>query len=161
MEVADRFWAKVEKTDGCWLWTASTINSGYGAVGFMGHRTTAHRMSWFLAHGSWPDLCVLHRCDVKLCVRPDHLFLGTQADNVRDMDEKGRRRNAQDRKECCIKGHALSGKNVYIGPTGRRNCVTCRRERSTAWQRSHPDRHREAVRRSKAKATAAIINSIT
>ena len=86
-----RFWEKVNKTEGCWLWTASKNAGGYGQFwGFEG-RFLAHRYSWLLHFGDIPpDLCVLHRCDVRVCVRSDHLFLGTAADNVADMISKNR-----------------------------------------------------------------------
>jgi HNH endonuclease len=92
--IADRFWEKVEKTDSCWLWKGARKPLGYGT--FMvkkGRFAIAHRMSWQFAFGDIPSgLHVLHRCDVPACVRPDHLFLGTQADNMADCIEKGRRR---------------------------------------------------------------------
>lgn len=94
--IADRFWPKVEKTDGCWLWAGATNRGGYGKIG-AGARGTGtrdvHRVSWELAFGPIPPgLLVLHRCDVRRCVRPDHLFLGTQRDNVHDARAKGRLR---------------------------------------------------------------------
>jgi hypothetical protein len=85
----DRFWAKVAKSEGCWTWTAS-LNNGYGQFKVSGRMVLAHRISWLLHTGASPDLDVLHRCDNPLCVRPDHLFLGDQAANMRDMATKGR-----------------------------------------------------------------------
>ena len=86
--IEERFWSKVEKTDTCWNWTGAKFNHGYGQ--FM-ERKLAHRVAWELANGPIPDgLCVLHRCDQPLCVRTDHLFLGTRADNNRDRSRKGR-----------------------------------------------------------------------
>lgn len=92
---ADRFWRKVLRpADGCWTWTAATRN-GYGAIGAVRIGNTsylayAHRVSWHLAHGPIVGgLHVLHRCDNKRCVRPDHLFLGTHDDNMRDAAAKG------------------------------------------------------------------------
>lgn len=96
--VIDRFWKKFDRPKkGCWEWKGSTGSAGYGRISF-GHgetnyRTnyTAHRLSWMLFFGPIPDgICVLHRCDNPKCVRPDHLFLGTHTDNMKDRDRKNR-----------------------------------------------------------------------
>ena len=84
------FWSKVDKSGECWLWTGAKTKKGYG-VAWDGKRTQkAHRVSFYLAHGYMPDLCVLHTCDVPNCVNPAHLWLGTRADNNCDMTRKGR-----------------------------------------------------------------------
>lgn len=77
----------------CWYWRGYRDDLGYGVVSYMGeHR--AHRVAYRLFHGPIPDgMKILHRCDVRSCVNPDHLFVGTQADNVADMVAKGRGRN--------------------------------------------------------------------
>lgn len=84
------FWDKVEMLPcepGCWLWTGSFGNNGYGYFS----SELAHRHSWGLANGAIPrGLCVLHKCDVRSCVNPSHLFLGSHADNTADMFKKGR-----------------------------------------------------------------------
>lgn len=87
-----RFWAKVSKTEGCWLWTASVNNKGYGEFNSGNDVIVySHRFSWMIHFGEIPKKTgVLHKCDTPRCVRPDHLFLGTQLDNMRDMTLKGR-----------------------------------------------------------------------
>ena len=91
----DRFWAKVDKTDSCWLWTAAKVRHGYGLFHWpQGDRQaqgTAHRYSWRLHRGEIPaEMFVLHRCDNPSCVNPDHLFLGTHRENMKDKMAKGR-----------------------------------------------------------------------
>lgn len=90
--LVDRFWAKVRKSDGCWLWIGAKNSHGYGYFAVTHNWIVrAHRIAFELTTGPVPvDLHVLHRCDVRACVNPAHLFLGTQLDNVRDMVAKGR-----------------------------------------------------------------------
>jgi hypothetical protein len=89
----ERFWRHVKRSDGCWLWQGGLSTDGYGRIRQPGKRSKvlAHRFSYARHYGPIPDgLWVLHRCDVRACVRPDHLFLGTHADNMRDKVTKGR-----------------------------------------------------------------------
>lgn len=91
-----RFWSKVEKTDGCWVWKGCRRSrAAYGCFIIGKQKFQAHRISWELAHGSPPALCVLHRCDNVICVNPGHLFLGTRTDNNADRHAKGRSRGPQ------------------------------------------------------------------
>ena len=91
ISIHDRFWSKVDKSEDCWLWTAATDPNGYGRVRYNRENNKAHRVAWILTNGKIPiGLCVLHDCDNPPCVNPDHLYVGTMADNCRDRDEKGR-----------------------------------------------------------------------
>lgn len=86
-----RFFDKVDKTEDCWNWTASSRGQGYGAFKINGKVIDAHRVSWTIHFGEIPNgLFVCHKCDNKKCVNPDHLFLGTQKDNMNDCLQKGR-----------------------------------------------------------------------
>jgi hypothetical protein len=103
----ERFWNKVQKTDGCWLWTGYKKDTGYGLIysgDLSGKQERAHRISWILHNGPIPDnLHVLHKCDNPSCVRPDHLFLGTHQENMDDRERKKRRKPARGEKHGCSK----------------------------------------------------------
>lgn len=87
---AYRFWKNVVVTDSCWMWTAAVSPKGYG-IFHSDKKVPAHRYSYELYNGAIPSgLLVLHRCDNPPCVRPDHLFLGTNADNMADRNAKNR-----------------------------------------------------------------------
>lgn len=89
--IHERFWKRVKKTDGCWLWTGHVGKHGYGQITINESSCTVHRVSWRLHFGFIPEgMCVCHHCDTRLCIKPDHLFLGTVQDNIADMVKKGR-----------------------------------------------------------------------
>lgn len=100
-ENLSRFWSKVYK-DGpiiipelgsCWMWTSTRNKAGYGVIGISQKNYLTHRLSWEIQNGTIPkDLLVLHKCDNPSCINPEHLFLGTDADNVCDKMNKGRHR---------------------------------------------------------------------
>lgn len=105
-DLAGNFWKHVEITDGCWMWTGATSDFGHGVFSSWEEGRSkiirAHRMSWAIEHGRWPDRLVLHRCDVPACVNPDHLYEGDQSDNMRDMVDRGRHHNPAQRLEDSI-----------------------------------------------------------
>lgn len=105
-----RFWAKVNKTETCWLWVGARSQNGYGAFKLHGVQWTASRLSYVWNIGPIPDrLQVCHHCDVPLCVRPSHLFLGTAKDNRVDCHRKGRQAlGARTRPERRAKGEDVN-----------------------------------------------------
>lgn len=87
----ERFWSRVIKTDGCWLWQWTVNQYGYGLIQIDGRLKRAHRVAWEWTNGPIPaGMVICHRCDTPACVNPDHLFIGSHADNVADKMAKGR-----------------------------------------------------------------------
>ena len=136
-----RFKAKyTETTEGCWIWKAARDTRGYGLFWHANHHNKAHRFSWMLANQqSIPeDLQVRHTCDCKPCVRPDHLILGTGADNKQDWLDRGFIPT-----NVCIEGHEMTEANTYysIRPENgrqRRHCRACRKLAKLAMRKNKP-----------------------
>lgn len=147
-DLSHRFWSKVDKSGECWLWKSSRGPKGYGqfTVKRGSNPVLTHRLAWELTSGPIEGgLFVLHRCDNPPCCNPEHLFLGTNADNVRDMMSKGRHRNQISQQAFCKRGHSLRPENVWVGAHGGRSCRTCKRA-STAARRANGYQEIERVR---------------
>src|SRR5262245_25950328 len=97
-DIRSNFWEYPEREDSCWLWPGTF--GGYGILALPnGQMLAAHRVAYILAFGTIPaDIVVCHRCDTPACVRPDHLFLGSQTQNMEDMRSKGRARGGRPRR---------------------------------------------------------------
>ena len=86
----ERFWAKVDKTGDCWVWMGYRTVDGYGRLGWGQNVYNASRVAWVLTNGPIPEgLSALHKCNNPPCVRPKHLYLGTQMENMQDRKRAG------------------------------------------------------------------------
>lgn len=153
-----------EPNSGCWLWTGAVNLCGYGTLR-TGSRTDgtrrtaiASRVSYEVFYGEIPDgLHVLHRCDFPICINPEHLFLGTHTDNMRDMIQKGRAKlippmakRGQDhhrfghRSIVCVNGHHLGPDNLLV-QNGVRRCKVCRQKQIRANMARYRARKKEEV----------------
>jgi hypothetical protein len=92
----ERFWGRVLKGHDCWLWQGALSSHGYGEFIYEGENWRAHKLAWFFTHGWVPDglrdmsSVIMHSCDIKRCVNPAHLTIGTQLENMQDKIRKGR-----------------------------------------------------------------------
>jgi len=121
----ERFWAKVQKSDTCWVWVAAKDGKGYGYFGSRkGETRLAHRLSWELTRGPIPaGLHIDHLCRNTSCVNPAHLEPVTPRENIL----RGIRRQPDDQ---CRRGHEFTPENtVPLAGSGRKTCRTCKRER--------------------------------
>lgn len=144
MDYVESFWAKVDKTDGCWLWTRAT-QRGYG-VATVAFRTqgVAHRYAYELLVGPIPEGMTIDHvkargCTSKRCVNPAHMEVVTRGENTarsnRGRDNSGRKPRAL--KTHCKHGHEFTPENTYLCTNGSRACRTCSRKRTSEWARDH------------------------
>lgn len=136
MRLIDRVLARVTPDGDCLVWTGATIK-GYGEVNYHGNVLYTHRVVWEHHNGPIPEgVEIRHSCDNPPCCNIEHLLLGTHADNVHDMFERGRDRNQNTDKTHCVKGHEFTEENTYRPPKNpeRRLCRTCQRGRSRRWK---------------------------
>ncbi len=121
----DRFWSKAIRLDrdSCWLWQARRNPKGYGMFREMDRWAAAHRVSWELANGPIPTgRLVCHSCDTRSCVNPDHLFVGTNDDNMRDMVNKSRQSKGERHRKSCLA--ALPNRRIARGERIARSVLT-------------------------------------
>lgn len=141
MDHEARFWSFVQKADGdaCWLWKSTFFASGYAAFGMNGKEQHASRVAWEFTNGpivghvaGHPELevCVCHRCDNPKCVRPDHLFLGHDRDNIADMHAKGRNSRGAEHAERTRKTRA---RKMETQEAMRRDPMLMSKPMKTAW----------------------------
>jgi hypothetical protein len=119
--MTDKFYAKVNKTDSCWLWTGHINNVGYGRYNGKGIPSGyVHRTAFYWANGYLPEKpnIVGHLCEVRNCVNPEHLQEQSQSENVKQYTYKI---------TFCPKGHEYTENNTYIRPNGARKCRECHR----------------------------------
>ena len=125
-KIEERFWSKVNVTTGCWLWTGAKTYRGQGQFFINGKTRLATHVCWEFYYSPVKNgLLLCHKCDIPQCVNTDHLFVGTQSDNMLDCSRKGRLKNQNIGKKICIRGHELSGDNLiknYIN----KNCKKCK-----------------------------------
>lgn len=121
---------KVYKTNHCWFWIGATTGDGYGQIKIGKKNIKVHRYFWELHNNKKipSGLVACHICDIKNCVRPDHLFIGTNQDNIRDASKKGRIYNPKRFITHCKHGHEYTEKNTMIHNKRKtRSCKECKK----------------------------------
>lgn len=141
MKITDRYLRKVAKRllmyrrineNSCWIWTGSRTKDGYGKSSFLGKAVKTHRVAafvWLKGFSEFDNACHKEICSSRLCFNPDHLYAGTQSENM--LDSVKIKTHCQSRKTQCPKGHSLEGDNLYLHK-GHRQCNICRNARNRA-----------------------------
>jgi hypothetical protein len=143
MTAVQRFWQKVDFFNGpirpgmtrCWIWTGGKNSAGYGYFKLHGHQVRSHRFSFRLAKRREVENFGCHECDTPACVRPSHVFDGTQKDNIQDCSSKGRHHLGA--RTHCKRGHEFNQENAYVPADKRRTrriCRICQRDRKRLWR---------------------------
>ena len=156
----DRMWRRTrfDSPNGCWLYLGATAGPGYGQVGYKLLKFYIHRV----AAAKYLDVpingehVVAHKCDVKKCWNPEHLFITTQAGNLADMMEKDRGRFlARERSDTCAAGHVRSPENTYEWK-GKLQCLVCKRAHSAAYNEKHRVTPKQTLEERRAKKQAEL-----
>lgn len=119
----DRYWARVDKTDSCWLWTGRLDKDGYAQMRYQGRQPLVHRLAYEDAHGVklTPEQTIDHLCNVRNCVNPDHLEVCAAVENMQ---------RAVERRKTCKRGHPITEDSHYVYRRGKyvnRACRECKR----------------------------------
>lgn len=109
----ERFWEKVNKTSGCWEWTGASRGKGYGAFKYLGKVYDTHRFVWFLTFGNFPEAWILHKCNNRSCVNPEHLYQGTPKQNYADMRLAGKEYKRKKKYETATERRRASFRRWY------------------------------------------------
>lgn len=148
-EAQQRFWSKVRKSKGCWIWKGTVTDRGYGRFCYEGKSYSAHRFHWLWKRGTIPNETLDHLCRRRSCIRLSHLEAVSVKENVLRGDGITAKHS---RKTHCVNGHPFSGDNLaYWGKSQQRQCRTCKAHWSKAWQAKNRERfqtyHRDYMRR--------------
>lgn len=165
-----RLIAKIRKEEsGCWIWTGTWHSyrkyaaNRYGYIAVKNKEgkwrsVCTHRAMYIALHGPLTkEQEVCHKCDVPLCINPDHLFLGTHKENMADSRAKGR--HYLSAKTICKRGHSLAPENVYVAPDGCRHCRECTRLRMSRAYHSDRERGRRLAKQYRERKKALRNNS--